>query len=92
MNLRNDTDNCIVSMLVHDEKRRDDTKLCELRQLLHCKRLMLLNRKNEFTPTLVMNTMRGNPLQTKNGPIDWILERIMPPVKPMKKAILTQIG
>ena len=52
MDLITTTHNCIVSVLVHDEKLQGETKF------------MRVDAVDE-TPTLVMTTMKGNPLQTK---------------------------
>ena len=60
-------------MIVHDEKRRGETKFMRVDAVDELQTINDVKRKNESTPTLVMTTMKGNPLQTKNELIDWIL-------------------
>ena len=73
MDLITSTHNCIVSVLVHDEKRRGETIFMRVDAVDELQTINAVKRKNESTLTLAMTTMKGNPLQTKNQLIDWIL-------------------
>ena len=74
MDLITTTHNCIVSVLVHDEKRRGETKFMRVDAIDELQTINAVKqKKNESRPTLVMTTMKGNPLQAKNQLIDWIL-------------------
>ena len=73
MDLITTTHSCIVSVLVYDEKRRGETKFMRVDAVDELQTINAVKRKNESTPTLVMTKMKGNPLQTKNELIVWIL-------------------
>ena len=73
MGLITSTQNCIVSVLVYDDKRRGKTMFMRVDAVDELQTINAVEQKNESTPTLAMTTMKENPLQTKNQLIDWIL-------------------
>ena len=68
------THNCIVSVIVHDEKRRGETKFTRVDAVDELQTITAVKRKKKriYTDSRHDNN-EGNPLQAKNQLIDWIL-------------------